>query len=437
MEWSCSRRLNSAQHLIIVLFLLLPALACLWPGAAAGLGNEECLECHGTRDILEMSKEDRLEMVIPTPEKEEVWKGKITLYLDYEGFQASVHRELSCLDCHNDIQELPHSQRLGLPDCGQCHDEIVKQHEKSKHARVSKRLCFECHDPHLTTPFKDLTQQERIGICQQCHKEFGHTWLPQPQLHLHYLECTVCHAAKAEKAMFFQITAKKEDGTRSALSYQELQEFARGYKGDIAKAIDITGNDHVELFEIKRFFAKLRQGGIQSPQLREQILVLQPYHNYTDEVIHIKDCTMCHVAAAPFYTEVALRIPGKNGGFHSIPLDKSVIEKMPPIASKDYYYDTVHGKNGVECIDCHADLTVLRDGEEFAVKEMGTPVCEKCHQDIMAEYKDSVHYRVSEKICFGCHDPHASVSFRELRVEERTAICTKCHEPVRSHDWLP
>jgi len=408
-----------------------------WTGVAAPFDNETCLECHGTPDILALSKEDRLEMVVPAPEKQEVRKGKLTLFVNYGKFRSTVHRDLSCIDCHSDIEDIPHSQRLGLVDCTQCHEEIVDQYDKSKHAKISHRLCFECHNPHATTSFRNLSLNERMGICLQCHEKDGHRWLPQRGLHFQYLECTVCHAPEAVTGLFFYLTAQGKDGKRFNLSYPQLEGATRGYKGDVAKAIDRNGNGIVEVHEINRFIAKLHEQGIQSPRLQEKVLVLRPYHNYTDEVKHIKDCSLCHVSDAPFYDQVMLRIPERQGGWRTVTMDKAVVGKIPPIPSKDYYFSTVHGQNGVECIDCHADLTVLRAGEGFEVKGLETPVCEHCHEEVMAEYKDSLHAKVSEKICFGCHDPHSSVPFKELNVEQRKAICTKCHDQERGHDWLP
>jgi predicted CXXCH cytochrome family protein len=216
-----------------------------------------------------------------------------------------------------------------------------------------------------------------------------------------------------------------------------LEDFTRGYNGDVAKAIDRNGNGIVEVHEINRFLAKLKEQGVESPELEEKVLILRPYHNFTDEVKQIKDCTMCHVSGAPFYSQVMLRLPEEGGGWRTVKMDKAIIGKIPPIPSKDNYFNTVHGKNGVECIDCHADLRVLRAGEGFTVKELKTPVCGQCHEKVMAEYKNSLHAKVSKKICFECHDPHSSVSFEEMNVEQRQAICTKCHDPERGHDWLP
>jgi predicted CXXCH cytochrome family protein len=427
-----ARLFCTMRPVLLVFFLILA-----WTGVAFAIDNEACLTCHGNKDILTMSRQERLKMVIPSPGKQEIKKGKLTLYVDVEQFRSTVHRELQCVDCHTDIEALPHAQRTGMVDCAQCHEEIVSQYDKSKHAKVSNRLCFDCHNPHATTSFKELSQQQRIGICLQCHTKDGHQWLPQHKLHFQYLECTVCHSPEAVKGIFFYLTAEGKDGKRFNLSYRQLEDFTRGYNGDVAKAIDHNGNGIIEVHEINRFIAKLKEQGIESPRLEEKILVLRPYHNFTDEVKKIKDCTMCHVSTAPFYSQVMLRVPERGGEMRTVKMDKSVIGKIPPIPSKDNYFTTVHGKSGVECIDCHDDLTILRAGEGFTVKELKTPVCAPCHPTETREYSYSLHAEVSEQICFSCHDPHSSVPFMELNVEQRQAICTKCHDPQRGHEWLP
>jgi predicted CXXCH cytochrome family protein len=239
------------------------------------------------------------------------------------------------------------------------------------------------------------------------------------------------------KGLIFHLTSVGKDGKKSDLSYQQLEPFTRGYGGDLFKAIDSNGNGIVEAQEIDSFMAKLKEKGIQSPRLEEKVLVLKPYHNFTNEVKQIKDCTMCHVSGAPFYSQVMLMLPDRRGEVRTIKMDKAVIGKIPPIPSKGNYFATVHGKNGVECIDCHADLTILRAGEGFSVKELKTPVCAQCHPRETKEYNSSLHANVSEKICFSCHDPHSSVPFMQLSVAQRQAICTKCHDPEQGHGWLP
>jgi len=405
-------------------------------GGLRAVEKDECFECHGSKEILQMSEEERLELVVPTPERKVVRKGNITLFVDPERFSSSVHGELECVDCHTEIEEIPHPHRMEVVDCGVCHEEVVEQYQGSKHARVSERLCYECHNPHYALPFERMSLDQRMGICIQCHKDVEHDWLPQQEHHFKYLECTVCHSPRAKKAIVFSITAEDERGNRRPLRYEELRPFAREHKGQVERAIDFNNDGVVQVYEINRFLSHLKEGGLR-PSLLEQVLVIEPYHNYTDEVEHIKDCTMCHTSEAPFYAHVMLKVP-KAEGWVSLSMDRAILAKIPSIPAKDYYYGTVHGKNGVECIDCHADLRVLRTEEGFQVKELGEPVCEKCHEDIMEEYKNSLHYKVSKKICFGCHDPHSAVPFAQLTASERRAICTKCHcHPERAHDWLP
>ncbi|WP_456433932.1 cytochrome c3 family protein [Thermosulfuriphilus sp.] len=163
------------------------------------LNRDDCLGCHGNEDILDMSPEERLEMVVPTPTRKPVKKGCISLYVDESRFSASVHGDLDCLDCHTEIAKIPHPQRMGVVDCSACHEDAVSQYQNSKHAKVSKCLCYECHNPHYARSFHQLSIGERISICLQCHDGVSHDWLPQQEYHFKYLECTVCHTPKSEK----------------------------------------------------------------------------------------------------------------------------------------------------------------------------------------------------------------------------------------------
>ena len=68
--------------------------------------NATCLECHG--------KEDATGAI----DGEEV-----SLHVSQTSFDASAHSDLSCVDCHEDIEELPHEDELERVDCATCHAE--------------------------------------------------------------------------------------------------------------------------------------------------------------------------------------------------------------------------------------------------------------------------------------------------------------------------
>ena len=90
-------------------------------------------------------------------------------FIDRAAFHASAHGGLSCLDCHEDVenQDLhpdPRDVTKSLADffaveqCLTCHDDISESLKESRHG--SQRLkdpgvyqnCLQCHDPHTELP---------------------------------------------------------------------------------------------------------------------------------------------------------------------------------------------------------------------------------------------------------------------------------------------
>jgi predicted CXXCH cytochrome family protein len=417
-----------------LLFLLLFSWSLIFSIAsfAATVGNDECLGCHGSQDILKMTKEEKLGMVAPAPGKKEVPKGSLTLHVDGKRFDSSVHGKLTCVSCHSEIKEIPHSERLALVNCGKCHIKAMKEYEKSTHAMKSGGLCFECHNPHETGSLKNLSLDQRNAICLQCHEKGGHAWLPQRDLHFTSLACNTCHSPEAKKGLSLYVATAE----RVPFTYDQLKGFARQNKGDVAKAIDGNGNKVIELNEMKTFIDELKKGGLQPPRLKVEGLVTGPSHNFTGQVKEAKDCTLCHNPKIAFYSQVMLKVPQREGWQH-ISVEKKVIEKMEVIPARENYFTTIHEKKGVKCIECHAYQTVLREGVDFKLENMKELVCgTRCHKEIMDEYKASLHYKVHQSFCLDCHEPHPNVPFVQLDAKQRRAICLKCHKDTdRQHQW--
>ncbi len=169
---------------IVALFAIL--VGGVHPGirSALALENGECFDCHGDREILSWSAEERLSNVVPggaktAPRDVKPFPGT-SLHVDPGAFGASVHADLECTDCHADVAELPHRARLKPVDCSGCHDREAKVFAKSRHAsglsargaRFAPR-CFDCHGAHAipksslsTSPiyFRNLA-----ATCTRCH----------------------------------------------------------------------------------------------------------------------------------------------------------------------------------------------------------------------------------------------------------------------------
>jgi predicted CXXCH cytochrome family protein len=100
------------------------------------------------------------------------------------------------------------------------------------------------------------------------------------------------------------------------------------------------------------------------------------------------------------------------------------IPEFPPLA---LFSKTVHGQEGVRCLDCHISQKKIED-----------TVCHKCHQEVYQTYRGSVHAKKGATSCTDCHNPHLIKSYKELGAKERIAVCSRCHKDyITRHEWLP
>lgn len=132
--------------------------------------NEEqyCLKCHGYKIDMKFKDGD-----------------KISLQIDLSILQNSVHRRLSCSDCHFGFSPSYHPQRnfktkrdlsiVNSDTCRRCHfDKYTKSMESIHYAilsqgNLSAPICTDCHGSHSIQRFG----KERILIarrCQKCHE---------------------------------------------------------------------------------------------------------------------------------------------------------------------------------------------------------------------------------------------------------------------------
>ena len=112
------------------------------------------------------------------------------------------------------------------------------------------------------------------------------------------------------------------------------------------------------------------------------------------------------------------------------------------VEQKDFQY-SVHNINGIQCVDCHADITELAADQDVPHSLRLAPVdCAGCHESEATAYQKGVHQQASIKgmtiQCYACHGYHDVVSTENRPVLEReNRSCLKCHEPAKFHLWLP
>ena len=92
---------------------------------------------------------------------------------------GGVHEGLDCIECHADIVELPHAEKLARATCDGCHEDVSDEY--TVHGRavvgVSEHIpvCSDCHGTHLILPSSDrhaLTNPINLpNTCGVCHED--------------------------------------------------------------------------------------------------------------------------------------------------------------------------------------------------------------------------------------------------------------------------
>jgi predicted CXXCH cytochrome family protein len=299
------------RRLIAVLVALSTGLTSLTH--ADSFSNAECLECHGKESLKSR-------------------KGK-SLFIDPVKFSGSAHAGIGikCVSCHDTIREIrkgrvtPHAVDME-PKCAECHEKVSRQYAKSRHAQVSKKICYSCHNPHYSVPYRTLTSEDRKAMCLKCHDAYAtHNWLPQKRLHFNYLECASCHDANAEIGAVFYIVERGASTGKTVIDYSRLAPFVDPKKGGLVETVDWDGDGRISAAEIGSFLKRIRENGIPDASLDVRILVLRPAHNFTDKGEQTRDCSLCHSEKASFYSKLVLEVPEKDGDIRTIPADREIL----------------------------------------------------------------------------------------------------------------
>lgn len=126
------------------------------------LSNEACLECHGDPEFR-------------TDDGREV-------YLDPNSYDASVHSDNDCVECHVDIEDDPHGEveKVEADICADCHKKAVVRYGQGIHGKAAAEgieeapTCADCHgDLHTATEVDDEASavywKRQAEMCARCH----------------------------------------------------------------------------------------------------------------------------------------------------------------------------------------------------------------------------------------------------------------------------
>lgn len=117
-------------------------------------GQTDCLACHGDKTMQDSAGH--------------------SISVDGKTFSASVHGSFKCNDCHADIKEYPHPDKVAKVDCKKCHADEASGLAGSVHSSAAEHPCTSCHgDAHAIFPKADARSSvyplNVPGTCGKCH----------------------------------------------------------------------------------------------------------------------------------------------------------------------------------------------------------------------------------------------------------------------------
>lgn len=370
----------------------LPAATPVKPPPA--VPNDECMDCH------------EAEFKARTKGGPKEWIG-----VRMEAYEASVHGQLACVECHADITETPHDSKLAAVQCASCHKPADAAAKHAFHPRLAldpapagkDTSCTACHGTHemqgakhADSPFAPARQVTTCGACHeqetadyrnsahvfraaagervtpdclQCHQENITTadpTLPASSLKLAQAKlCESCHVENAE------VADKTYLGAKFVASFDQSVHGAAiaGGNADAASCVDCHGAHAMNKAAVSD--AKVSR-------------------------LHLTEtCAKCHAKQAEDYTSSA----------HATALAKG-------------------NRDSADCTSCHGEHDIRKHTDPTArvhKSNLAQQVCAECH----ASVRLSQRYGLSSETFNTFSDSYHGLAVRGGAVE--VVNCASCH----------
>lgn len=135
--------------------------------------NKVCLGCHDDPELKKTLGDGRA----------------ISLHVDGDAFEKTVHSNRVCTDCHTDIKAIPHTHAIQKVNCGRCH--YVEEIQGTRMPKKPSKYKESVHKHALQAG------NQNAPTCQNCHGAHDIRHPSDPESHVHRENipetCGACH----------------------------------------------------------------------------------------------------------------------------------------------------------------------------------------------------------------------------------------------------
>jgi len=435
-------------------------------GISFGKKVNKCLLCH---------KVKRAPKILENGEK-------LSLYVDPEGYKASVHGNIDCIFCHLEIKP-DHPKPIKIKskkeyvnqlakNCLKCHPVSLISKSPS-HAKVIKRKdvnCVECHGSHYIKSIKDWKKTvSTSNYCLMCHNfRIVKTLSSGEKLSLRVnreeiqksvhvkLECTECHYNfsktkhplynyKNRKAYTVELSKKicqrchteeqlKKNPAHYTLSKTssciECHGFHNVKPAKLAKAV--SENKYCLNCHTREIVKKMENGEVLSLSVNESQIMSSVHKKLACSKCHKGYSTKSHPVRSfksiaeyrSMAQEVCKNCHAKEVSDYNISIHKTLV-------SKGY-------SKAPDCLGCHGYHGVSKISTNDVAKHK---LCSRCHSKEGDSFKESIHYKAYKEgkegtpVCSSCHGAHKVLPTSIANLKD---YCINCHNEARSYHnkWL-
>jgi len=399
-------------HIDLKIILTILLLTLLNSFSLFAQENDDCLMCHDDRDL----------------------KGKVngrtrSLFISSKTFNSSVHTDLECTDCHEDIdsEDLPHREVFKRVECGNCHDDVIELYQDCLHGQAKAKgdplapICQDCHGKHDILPVSDhnsaVAPLKIPFLCGRCHREGTPVQLqrniPKDRIIENY-SLSIHGEGLLSKGLIVSATCVSCHSAHRILPHTDSRSTIS--KQNIASTCAVC---HAEIESVHR---KIIRGELWEKQ--EHILPAcvdchQPHEirsAYYDYGMADRDCLECH----------------ENKNLVATEDNRSLFVNYDEIKSSQH--------NTIACSQCHSEVNVSkRRSCETIVSKVD---CSSCHAQVGDDYVQSTHGMLAAQLdenaptCKECHGTHSTMG--RLDPNSPTfainipTLCAKCHREGES-----
>lgn len=250
---------------------------------AAGItmDNEVCVGCHGMEGFAVPKADGSMR----------------SLHIVTDSFFKSVHAKRACVECHQDIQQIPHRENIQRKvGCIQCHRNLLDEAKRNNKTDQAERLsvvvkqidsymgsvharpniedqsrtnatCYNCHNAHYIFPHESMERVEsRLNIhnvCGKCHEDKQRAYLTSvhgkevtQNSNINAATCIDCHMATAHDIESPSMEQTKVSITQNCgnCHAKQLKTYTWTYHGQInklgyahtAKCFDCHGSHEIQ-----------------------------------------------------------------------------------------------------------------------------------------------------------------------------------------------